>query len=211
MKNNIKEISISVIGAGSWGTALALLLSANGYKVKLWDIDVSHLENLKKDRENRRHLPGTFFNDNIILEEHLEKAVKGCLVIVMVVPSHGYRSVFEKIVDKIEKNAVIVSASKGIENDSMLTMSQIIENEIVKRKRNNDLDVAVLSGPSFAREVADKVPTAVTIACKNLKKAAFLQNIFNSGFFRVYTSTDVIGLEISASLKKYCRNSSRNL
>ena len=198
---NNRRDSISVIGAGSWGTALALLLSEKGHKVKIWDIDKNHIEKINTERENRRHLPGALFSDNISTEENLVKSVKGCSVIVMVVPSHGFRTVFEKIVDIVEKGAVIVSASKGIENDSMLTMSQILEDLIKRRKRQQDLEVAVLSGPSFAREVADKIPTAVTIACNNLEKAIKLQKIFNTNYFRVYTSDDVIGLEISASLK----------
>ena len=200
MLNN-EKLQISVIGAGSWGTALALLLSESGYDVRLWDIDQSHLKSLDKDRENKRHLQGAKFSDKIYINNDLHDAVEGCSIIVMVVPTHGFRDVFKKIVNKLNKNTLIVSASKGIENESLLTMSQIVEEETEKNNRVGDIDVAVLSGPSFAREVADRVPTAVTIACKNLEKAIWLQKIFNSNYFRVYTSSDVIGLEVSASLK----------
>jgi glycerol-3-phosphate dehydrogenase (NAD(P)+) len=200
MMNKTKS-PVSVIGAGSWGSALALLISAKGYKVNLWDIDDSHIENLKKDHENRRHLPGTPFNENIYPTTDLSVAIKGCPVIVMVVPSHGFRNVFEKIVAIADNDAIVVSATKGIENESLLTMSQVIEDQIKKSQRKNNLHIGVLSGPSFAREVADRVPTAVTVASKNLEKAIILQKLFNTNYFRVYTSEDVIGLEISASLK----------
>ena len=194
--------NISVIGAGSWGSALALLLAKNGHDVNLWDFDSSHISTLEKDRENKRHLQGCRFPDNLKTFVDINETIKGCSIILMVVPSHGFRAVFQSIADKLARGSVVISATKGVENESLKTMSQIMT-EILGSCSSGSVstDLAVLSGPSFAREVADEVPTAVTIGCKNLEAAEMLQSVFNTNYFRVYTSNDLVGLEISAALK----------
>ena len=192
---------IAVIGAGSWGTALALLLSKKNYMVKLWDFDPEHIGALKTERENKRHLPGIPFPDTLLPTSNLQEAITAAPTICMVVPSHGYRAVFQNLVGHLGNDTVIVSATKGIENDTLQTMSQIMNDILLKSKTKTTPELAVLSGPSFAKEVAEEVPTAITIGCRNKTTAQELQKIFSTGYFRVYTSPDIIGLEVSAALK----------
>jgi len=192
---------IAIIGAGSWGTALALLLSKKGYVVRLWGFDPEHVGTLKKDRENKRYLPGIRFPDTLFPISNLRETVDGSPTICMVVPSHGFRAVFEKLVDYLGEDSVVISATKGVENETLQTMSQIMADVVQHSNRDAAIELAVLSGPSFAKEVAEEVPTAITMGCKNGVLALELQNIFNTSNFRVYTSNDIIGLEISASLK----------
>ena len=193
--------NISVIGGGSWGTALALVLSTKGYPVKIWDFDPRHVDNLAKDKENKKYLPGILFPESLTTETDLKKVIVAADMIVMVIPSHGFRTVFATIAENIKEDVIIVSATKGIENDTTLTMSQIIEEMLTENKALEKAQIGVLSGPSFAKEVAEKVPTAISVACKNENIAKIIQKTFNTNYFRVYTSPDVIGLEISASLK----------
>jgi glycerol-3-phosphate dehydrogenase (NAD(P)+) len=192
---------IAVIGAGSWGTALALLLSKKGYAVRLWGSDPEHIGPLKEERENKRYLPGMTFPDSLVPTSDLKEAVDGSPTICMVVPSHGYRAVFQNLVEYLGEDSVVISAAKGIENETLQTMSQVMTDVLQNSKIKVTIEVAVLSGPSFAREVAEEVPTAITMGCKNTVIAQELQNIFNTGYFRVYTSRDIIGLEVSAALK----------
>ncbi len=192
---------IAVIGAGSWGTAIALLLSKKGYIVRLWDFDPTHVKTLKEEGENNRYLPGIRFPDTLTPTSDLQSAVDGSPTICMVVPSHGYRLVFSNLVDYLKEDTVVVSATKGVENETLQTMSQVMADVLHSKKGNLNVALAVLSGPSFAKEVAEEVPTAITMGCKNSIIAQELQSIFNSGYFRVYTSSDIIGLEVSASLK----------
>ncbi len=192
---------ITVLGAGSWGTSLAILLAGKGFPVTLWGHRKSHLENLIKERENRKYLPGFIFPERLGLETDLEKSVKGSTTVLVVVPSQSCRETIEKTADSIEKKAFIISAIKGIEQQSLLTMTEVIKASLSENLVKKELEIGVLSGPSFALEVAQKLPTAVTIGFHREAVAKKYQNIFGTGFFRVYTSTDVFGLEISAALK----------
>lgn len=200
MRKKMKiDNKISVIGAGSWGTALALLLSKKGFDVDLWGHRPEHMQRLLEDRENSRYLPGRIFPATLHPQINLEETVLGAELVVMVVPSHSYRFTFNEIIPFLEKKCCVVSAVKGIENSSLKTMTQIMEELLAGQKK--DIELGVLSGPSFAKEVADEVPTAVTIGFDNLQTAKKIQKIFVTDFFRVYASSDVIGLEISAALK----------
>jgi len=192
---------IAVIGAGSWGTALALVLASKGYTVPLWGHDRDHLDSIRKNKENSRYLPGFVLPDNIIPTENIELAVRDCDVICMVVPSHGFRRVYEQVVLSLNDGTSVVSAVKGIENDTLMTMTQVMEDVRQQLTPGKSLHTAVLSGPSFAKEVAQKIPTAITMGSKRLDIAVMLQQIFVTETFRVYAATDVIGLEISAALK----------
>ena len=192
---------IAVIGAGSWGTAIAQVLSLKSKEVFLWGHNKIHIEDLKNTGCNTRYLPKIQLRKNIRFTNNLDEAVKKASVVCMVVPSHSLREVFARVYPLLEKNTVVVSAIKGVENDSLKTMTQVME-EIIQRANNEkNIRVAVLSGPSFAKEVALEIPTAVTIGCRDLVCAKDLQKIFGTEKFRVYASTDVIGLEISAALK----------
>ncbi len=193
MKAN--KATMAVIGAGSWGTALALLLARKGMTVKLWAHRQDHVEELQANRENRAYLPGFTLPENITVSSELAQVLPGAATVLMVVPSHGYRTVFGRLKELLAPEAVVVSASKGIENDSLMTMTQVMDEE-----RPGGL-YAVLSGPSFAREVAAGQPTAVTVAAGDLGVATRVQELFFTETFRVYTSTDVIGVELGGPLK----------
>lgn len=192
---------VAVIGGGSWGTAIALLLARKGTRVRLWGHSPEHLTAMRRDNENRKYLPGYPFPPTIEITEELAKAVQGCKVVCMVVPSHGYRQVFHDLMVHLEEGCTVVSAVKGIENETLMTMSQVMIEELGQLKTEKNIRIGVLSGPSFAKEVAQDMPTAVTIGGESVEEAHFLQHLFRSDRFRVYGSTDLIGLEISAALK----------
>ena len=193
---------IAVIGAGSWGTALAILLSNKNYAVALWGHRSEHIQRLVDDRENKKYLPNIKFPSKLNPLSRLDLALAGADIVVMVVPSHSYRKNFEESVPFLQDNCRIVSAVKGIENKTLKTMTQVMEQVIVEQKcEGKNIQLGVLSGPSFAVEVAKGVPTAITIGFSDLQTAKEIQKIFVTDFFRVYASRDIIGLEISASLK----------
>lgn len=199
MNNSIK---IAVIGAGSWGTALAILLANKGYEVHLWGHRESHIKKLEKDRENRKYLSGIPFPHTLCINSNLDKTLTEAQLVVMVVPSHSYRKVFQYCIPSLADSCNVVSAVKGIENESLSSMTEVMEQVLLETgKSNSAIECGVLSGPSFAEEVAKKVPTAVTIGFKNIETAKKVQKIFGTDYFRVYASKDVVGLEISASLK----------
>ncbi len=189
---------VAVVGAGSWGTALALLLARKGCQVILWDFNAEHVAQLAKDRENKRHQPGHLFPDTLQMSAALAECVSGAECVVMVVPSHGYRAVYRDLYPHLEENALVVSAVKGIEIESGLTMTQIMAKE---DKNDRNILFGVLSGPSFAAETAEQQPTAVTVAFADAQAAAAVQQLFSTEYFRVYTSSDVIGLEVSGAMK----------
>ena len=190
----------AIIGAGSWGTALALLLAHKGIETRLWGHRPEHVRLLRQEGQNREYLPGFHFPASLLPEESLEQALAGAGVIVMVVPSHAYRQVFSRVWELTENGAAFVSATKGIENNSLKTMTQVMGDCFTGNHSSPPL-CAVLSGPSFAKEVAQNVPTAITIGSTNDEIAQSLQNLFSTDYFRVYTSSDIVGLEVSAALK----------
>lgn len=194
----MKINKIAMIGAGSWGTALALLLARKGCSVALWDRDTDHIEQLKQERENKRYQPGHIFPDALEVTVNIADAVTGAECVVMVVPSHGYREVYRQIIPFLQEGVLVVSAVKGIEIDSGMTMTGIMQAENPVKKT---IHLGVLSGPSFAAEVADSQPTAVTVAFADSQAAETVQHLFSTDYFRVYSSSDVIGLEISAAMK----------
>lgn len=197
-KNNQK---IAVVGAGSWGTALAMVLASKGFIVMLWGHNKEHIQKLLAEKENSKYLPGFPLAENIFPTASLQDAVSDCDVVCMVVPSHGFRQVYEQVVTYLKDAVCVVSAVKGIENTTLMTMTQVMEDVHKKSVVHKNITPAVLSGPSFAKEVAQNIPTAITIGCRDLSVARKLQKLFVTENFRVYASSDVIGLEISASLK----------
>ena len=202
MKNNLK---IAVIGAGSWGTALAVLLAGKDYAVSLWGHRQEHIARLVDERANQKYLPGITFPANLLPLTDLRSAVEGTSIIIMAVPSHSYRQVFVGMLPFLANNCRIVSAVKGIENTTLKTMTQVMAEILAGNPgdglREKNIELGVISGPSFAKEVAKKIPTAVTIGFDSLQTAREIQQIFVTDYFRVYASRDVIGLEISAALK----------
>jgi len=191
----------AVVGAGSWGTALAKMLSDKGCRITLWGQRQEHVDEIVGNRENLTYLPGFKLSDNLNATADLKEAVTGQPVVVMVVPSHGFRGVFRRILPCLSDNTYVASAVKGIENDTQMTMDQVMEDELAAMDPPPVLHLGVLAGPSFAKEVAAGVPTAVTVAAKSKEEALFFQEFFNAPLFRVYASTDLIGVELSGALK----------
>jgi glycerol-3-phosphate dehydrogenase (NAD(P)+) len=192
---------IAVIGAGSWGTAIAGYLSSKGYKTVLWGHRREHIADLLHDNENKKYLPGYIFNKNLNITNDIKEAVTSSETICMVVPSHGFRKIFTEISKHLKDNSRVVSAVKGIENGTLMTMTQVMSDVLKNDEKVKNLSLSVLSGPSFAKEVAAGLPAALTIGNKKIEIARYLQNVFSTEKIRVYTSTDVIGMEISSALK----------
>ena len=186
---------VSIIGAGSWGLGLAILLNNNGHGVKVWSVFPEEIKELKVTRENKKCLPGVKIPETIEFTADTEYAVTTADVIVMAVASPYTRSTSKIIAPFVKKGQYIVNVGKGIEEDSLLTLCQIIEEEIP------NVTVAVLSGPSHAEEVGRGIPTTCVIGTHKKKDAEYLQNIFMSDVFRVYTSPDMLGICIGGALK----------
>lgn len=191
----------AIVGAGSWGTALAKMLSDKGYRITLWAHRQAHVDEIVSERENRTYLPGFKLNENLTATADLKGAVSNQPVVVMVVPSHGFRDVFRQLLPHLSDNTYVISAVKGIENDTLMTMSQVMGDELGKLAFPLKLHLGALAGPSFAKEVAAGVPTAVSVAAKSKEEAVFFQEFFNAPLFRVYACTDLIGLELGGALK----------
>lgn len=189
---------ITVLGAGSWGTTLAQVLSDNGRAVTLWAREEEVRESIVKRRVNELFLPGVALSEKITPESDIRAAVEDADFIVSVIPSHGVRGVFSEARPGIKDGAVIVSATKGIEEGSMLTPSGILAEAL---QGCNHRAVAVLSGPSFANEVSRRLPAAVCAASSSNDAARAVQHAFSTNYFRVYTNSDVIGVELGGALK----------
>jgi len=188
--------TILVLGAGSWGTALALILARNGNQVLLWDLFPEQVEKMTVTRQNTQFLPDSHFPDTLQPISSLEKHVPQVDDILVVVPSHGFRDTLNKIVPFMTAQARVCWATKGLENGSGLLLHQVAE-EILGTERL----LAVLSGPSFAKEVAAGLPTAVTIASHTTQYAQDLVTLFHNKHFRPYTSTDIIGVQVGGAVK----------
>ncbi|MDI6779811.1 MAG: NAD(P)H-dependent glycerol-3-phosphate dehydrogenase [Bacteroidota bacterium] len=191
-------MKITVIGAGSWGTTLALLLFSNRHDVTLWSHRKEDLDNILNKRENTVFLPGVKIPNELIVTGDLEEATHQTEVIVTAVPSQHLRSVLKQITHVNTRETVIVNVAKGIENDTLMTMSEVIAEVLLGHPLAK---TAILSGPSFAEEVSKKIPTAVVIASPDFETAKFVQQIFLTPYFRVYVSDDVRGVELGGSLK----------
>jgi glycerol-3-phosphate dehydrogenase (NAD(P)+) len=190
--------AVAVVGGGSWGTALANLLAEKSIPVSLWVFEEDLCETMQKTRENTLYLPGVELSPLLQPDNNLTEVLAGKRIILMAVPSHVYRQVAMQMLEFLKGPVVLVSATKGIENESLKTMWGIWH-ELMPRSIN--WDYAVLSGPSFAREVVKQTPTAVTVASPSKEVAEEVQQLFSTEYFRVYTSTDVIGVELGGALK----------
>lgn len=186
---------VGVIGAGSWGTALALLLHKNGHDITVWSIDEKEVQLLSTEREHKSKLPGVKLPEDMKFTSNLEDAIKGKDFMVLAVPSPFTRSTAKKMCPFVTEGQIIVDVAKGIEESTLMTLSQQIEEEIPQA------NVAVLSGPSHAEEVGRGLPTAVVIGAKTKETAEYLQDKFANEVFRVYISPDRLGMELGGSLK----------
>ena len=187
---------IGIVGAGSWGTALAILLSRNGRPVRLWSVDRSELDPLPVDRENKRFLPGCPFPEPLGVEFELAKLVADCGDLLVVVPSHGFRGTLTQIAAAKPKKLRLAWATKGFEIESGKLL-----HEVAREVLGEGVPLAVLSGPTFAKEVARGMPTAVTIASNDPRFAADLAQAVASPTFRAYTSDDLTGVEVGGTVK----------
>ena len=194
-----KTKKIGILGAGSWGTALALVLQSNGHVVTLWEFRPDAAEKLNETRENTEFLAGVTIPDEIVITSSLEKACMAQDMLVIAVPSHIVRIVGEQI-NALggTNNAIIVNVAKGVENNTLLRMSQVLLETISWLSEDK---VVTLSGPSHAEEVSRKIPTAIVVAGKNLETTEFVQLAFMNSVFRVYTNEDIIGVELGGALK----------
>ncbi len=186
---------IGVIGAGSWGTALAITLSDKGHSVKIWDLDQEHLKALKTDRENMKYLPGIQFADTLSIAMSIPEVLSDTDIVVFSAPAQHFRNALTSALPYLNKDQIIVNVAKGIEKKTLLRMSEIAK-EIAP-----ELNYVALSGPSHAEEVGQKLPTIVAVASDNPESALIAQEVFMTNRFRVYTNPDLIGLELGGALK----------
>ena len=202
MENNnaidLSNFRIGVVGAGSWGTAIADLLACKGFQTHLWVYEEEVKDRIEQSHENQLYLPGHQLSPNISASTELADVVSHKHLLVIVVPSHVMRDVTQQIAGHLSADTIITSASKGIEQKTHLTMSGVIKENLSEVEADR---LAVISGPSFAKEVVQKMPTSVTVACRNPEIAARIQHVFATPYFRVYTSEDVVGVELGGSVK----------
>jgi len=186
---------VTVLGGGGWAIALAVLLNDNKHDVTIWSALPREVEALTTERENKVGLPGVIISEDIVITGDIESAVKDADIIVMAVASSFVRSTSRLLKNYIKDGQIIVNVAKGIEKDTLFTMTDIIEDELPTS------DACVLSGPSHAEEVGRKLPTTIVVGAKTEETAKFVQNVFSNEYFRVYVSPDIIGIELGGSLK----------
>ncbi len=188
-------MKIAVIGSGSWGCAAAILLAKKGYDVYLWSWQQEETDRLAQDRENKLVLPGKKFPDNITCSHDMGLCVKDADLIVTVAPSPATRTTAKQLAPFVKEGQVLVNLSKGLEDGTLLRLSEVYKEEIPQAT------IAVMSGPSHAEEVSEFMPTTNVVAAENPETAKYIQNIFMTDFFRVYTGSDIIGTELGGALK----------
>ncbi len=188
--------SFGILGAGSWGSALGLLLARNNHNVSLWDIDTSLLNDINANKENGKYLPGIKFPDNLVAIHSAEQVICNCDQILLVIPSSAFQSTLENYKDAFRTKKTICWATKGLDSASGGLLHQTVADVLGK-----DITPAIISGPNFAKEVAAGLPTAVTVASTDINFAKTIASSLHSNVFRPYTSDDIIGVEIGGSIK----------
>jgi glycerol-3-phosphate dehydrogenase (NAD(P)+) len=194
----IQGKQIAVMGAGSWGTTLANLLAERSEGVWLWVFEEELFRAMEEKRENEIFLPGIRLSDNLHLTHSLEEAFTGKCILVCALPSHAVRGIFSQGRPCLRENVLIISATKGLENETHQTISQVLREAV---GTDCKAQITCLSGPSFAREVSRKFPTAVTVAGSSPQAAQIAQDLFTRVYFRVYTNPDLIGVELGGAIK----------
>ncbi len=189
---------VAVLGAGAWGTALALLLAEKGELVRLWTWQKEHARVMAAERENREFFPGFPIPEQVVPSSDLSEALGGADLVVLVLPSHAFREIVVRAAPHLPTSAPLVSATKGIENDSLMLMSEILVDVLGPSAKQRS---TVLSGPSFAKEVAQGIPTNIVLAGFEEALAVSIQHRFATDRFRVYSSDDPIGVEVGGALK----------
>jgi glycerol-3-phosphate dehydrogenase (NAD(P)+) len=189
---------IAVLGAGGWGIAISKLLSENEHRVTLWEFDSKEMEKLVVSREHKQKLPGVIIPDVVEITDDLDKAISKAELLALALPSHTLRGVAKRLVTWKLNDPLVVNLAKGIENDTLLRMSEVLRQELPSHLHEK---ITTLSGPSHAEEVARKHPTTVVVAGFNEDIAKKVQQTFMNPYFRVYTNSDLIGVELGGSLK----------
>jgi glycerol-3-phosphate dehydrogenase (NAD(P)+) len=189
---------IAVLGAGSWGIGVSILLHSNKHKITLWEFNSQDMLNLKREREHKTKLPDIKIPEEIEITDQLDDAVREAELLALALPSHTVREVAKKLFQIPLKETLVVNLAKGIENDSLCRMSEVLAQELPE---NLHKGIITLSGPCHAEEVARKMPTSIVVAGLNGEAVKQAQEIFMNRFFRVYTSDDLIGVELGGSLK----------
>ncbi len=189
---------IAIIGAGSWGTALALVAARAGNDVRLWAHSAEVADGLQRERENKIYLPGFALPDSILATNDLAEALTGAEIVLTVVPSHFCRGVYGQMLPHLNPQMIFVNATKGIENETQMRIEEVVRDVL---KNEFEPRYVVLSGPSFAQEVAKDEPCAIVAASHSIDWATEIQQAFSSGRFRVYTNNDVVGVEIAGAIK----------
>jgi glycerol-3-phosphate dehydrogenase (NAD(P)+) len=187
---------IAVLGAGSWGTALAVLLARNGYRTLFWGHDAARQARLAHERENSRYLPGVRFPDNLTVREDLPETAGEAAHLLVVVPSHAFRATLEALKSRLPAGAIVAWATKGLEPATGRLLSQVATEVLGEQQA-----IGVISGPTFAKEVAQGLPTAVTVAARDVATAEAIAAWLRSDRVRVYTSTDLVGVELGGAIK----------
>jgi glycerol-3-phosphate dehydrogenase (NAD(P)+) len=191
--------NIAIIGGGSWGVASANLLNMNGSNVTIWEYNRDDYQRLINDRENKIKLPGIVIPERIEISDDLEEATRGKEIICLVIPSHTVREVSRKLNElNLPRETIFVNMAKGIDTERLKRMSEVIIEEI---EVADEYNVATLSGPSHAEEVARGMPTSVVVACPELSTSELIRDIFSNHFFRAYSSPDIIGVETGGAFK----------
>lgn len=198
MKFPEKISKITVLGGGSWGTAMAILLAEKGLPVTIWEYLSENVLLLQKDRENKKYLSGIKIPQNVQITDNLEEALKNSEIVLVVLPSHTVRSHMQKIARmKIDPYAFVI-LSKGLENDTFFRMSEVVKDCLGKEYSER---IITLSGPSHAEEVSRQFPTTVVVAGSNQELLEYIQKVFSNDYFRIYTNPDQIGVELGSSMK----------
>ncbi len=191
----MSNFNIAVLGAGSWGTALSMVLCGKGHRVNLWMRNEEQYKEMVNTRKNNKYLPNINLPTNLNLYIDLQKSILNADAILISVPSQSVREILQKIGPNLKGDEIIINSSKGLEKNTYLTISQVVNDELPDSK------FAVLSGPSHAEEVCKNMPTTVVAASKNKTTAELVQDLFITSRFRVYTNPDVIGVELGGALK----------
>lgn len=193
-----KQEKVAIVGAGSWGTALGMVLADNGHEVRLWGHKSEQINEINTQHTNKKYLPNITLQDSIIGYSSLEAALEGIEIMILAVPTKAIREVVGKINAFQKEPLTIVHVSKGIEPNTLLRISEMIEEEMLSELIHS---IVVLSGPSHAEEVSLRQPTTVTVSSKRMEAAIRIQDLFINQNFRVYTNPDIIGVEIGGALK----------
>ncbi len=187
---------VAVLGAGSWGTALAILLARNGIDTYLWGHDPARMARLAHEKENANYLPGVSFPDSLHIRENLSELAGEVNHFLVVVPSHAFRATLQSIQSTVNDDTCVAWATKGLETGTHKLLSQVLDEVL-----GGSIKSAVVSGPTFAREVADKLPTGITVASKSDAVAEEVAGWLRNERFRVYTNSDVIGVQLGGAIK----------